>query len=174
MLGIECSGKTMFSSCIFDGQVSEYTPTTGYAETDVTYHSRSILLIEFGGSISHSWHKLFKHYKRRATISCLLLFVDGSFGEAQLERTRCHLMCMYYYFNELRLKPLCVVQHNASADNVPQLSWETIKDKLQLDLLVGGNYCESTIVVIRLVYDEPNALTKNMHRILEWIISNKK
>jgi len=170
MVGIEYSGKTMFRDCTFDGRVSDYLATTGYAETDISYRHKKILLVEYGGTVSPCWHHLFKHYRHRKEITCMMLFVDGSFDEAQLERTRCHLMCLYYYFEELRTKPLCVVQHNASADEAPTLEWDTVKEILQLESLVRSKLCNNNIIMVRLVYDEPKALQKNINRILDWII----
>lgn len=172
MLGLQYSGKTMFSNYVFDRHIFDYLETHGSNETLITYTHKKIHLIEFGGTIAHLWCKLFKENKHREHITCILLFIDGSFNIQQLERTRSHLMHLYYDFHvDLSSKPLCIVQHNISADNAPLTSWSNIKKSLQLDLLLESHYCNDNILMIRLVYDEPDALSKNTDRILEWIIS---
>lgn len=172
VLGLQHSGKTMFTNVVFDGSAcGGYIPTVGFMETAATHGAHSLLMVEYGGTVVDRWKMFFKHaraYRRR--ISKVLLFVAGSADEACVEETRSAYLCLLYYFKELETVPLCVIQHNKSAESAPLLGWSTVKKQLQLQLLLEQHFCGGNIVVIRLVYNDPAALHKNVQRILDWII----
>ena len=167
LLGLQYSGKSMFADYMFDGSFHEYTPTVRFKEIPL---GGDLLLVEYGGTVVKSWKALFKNSPYRGRVFKVLLFVDGSFDECLLEETRSVYLSMLYYFKELQEVPLCVVQHNATADDAPAQSWKRVKEKLQLRLLLQRGFCSGKILVIRLVYSEPDALQKNTERILQWII----
>lgn len=170
-MGLQHSGKSMFSSYVFEGTVHNYIPTAGYSETSTSYRYNSLLLVEYGGIVTALWKIIFKHARKyRRRVCKVLLFVDGSFDEVQMEETRSAYMCMLYYFKELRCIPLCVVQHHAGVDEPPLLGWGEIKEKLQLALLLKNGFCKGNIAIIRLVYGESSVLHKSIRRILDWII----
>lgn len=164
LLGLPQTGKTLLTNYLLSNDLCmDISEKTIYKETLVRYARKRINLIEFGGHVIRHWPDLFCEKIR--TLDTLYVFISSESSIIELHKTRNSLMMLYYhYFTHLRNIPLCIIQTCVDSNIEPSIDWETLKRELQLDCIAQFR----SVLMIRLVLDEENALQNNLERLLEW------
>lgn len=165
LLGLPQSGKTTVTNYLREHiLVSEVYQRTLFSEYDVTFAHKRLNFFELGGSCMRKWYELYMK-NIEVELSAIYVCISSTSSLPDVHQIRTMLMMFYYKFPYLLEVPLCVMQTCADSSVAPILEWSTLKEELQLDLILRVN---SEIVLIRLVLDEIECLQKNLERMLEW------